>query len=114
MLQRYLQELKNIEWQAVREELTKGVYGKGLNRSDMTEIKMVLTKVEPSGEFPLHKDKYHHVFYFLKGIGKGWLGDKSYEIKPGLAVEVPAGELHGYKNTSGENLLLITLNIPIK
>ncbi len=105
--------MKDVEWKAIRKDLTKGVFGKRLNRGDITEIKMVLTKVEPSGEFPLHKDAYHHIFYFLKGIGKGQLGDESYEIRPGVAVEVPAGEEHGYKNTGEENLLLITLNIPI-
>ncbi|MFX0093132.1 MAG: cupin domain-containing protein [Candidatus Hodarchaeota archaeon] len=48
----------------------------------------------------------------MKGEGKTWLGDKVYTIKPGMIVQIPAGEQHGYKNTGEEELMLLTINIP--
>jgi len=113
MLQKRAYKLKELEWTALRNDLTKGVFGKSLIPRELTDVKIVLTRVKPGGEFTIHKDPYHHVFYFIEGQGKVWLGDVSYKINPDLVVEVPAGEFHGYKNTGEEDLLLLTVNIPI-
>ena len=113
MIQKRFYELKELEWKTTRKDLTKDVFGKSLLPEESTNVKIVLTKVEPGGEFALHKDPYHHVFYFIEGRGVGWLGAETYEIKPDLVVEVPAGEQHGYKNTGKENIVLLTVNIPI-
>ncbi len=113
MFQKRVYELEELEWKASCKGLTKGVFRKSLVPRELTDVKIVLTKVEPGGKFSPHKDPYHHVFYFIKGQGEGQLRDGSYEIKPNLVVEVPAGELHGYKNIGEEDLLLITVNIPI-
>jgi len=113
MIKKRAYELKELEWKALRKDLTKGVFGKALIPGELTDVKIALTRVEAGGEFTLHKDPYHHVFYFISGRGEGWLGDETYEIKPGLVVEVPAGEMHGYKNTGEEDLVLLTVNIPL-
>lgn len=102
------------EWKPTRPNLTSKVFGKSLIPHEWTDVIMVITKVEPGGEFPSHTDKYHHIFFYLKGTGIGWIEDKEYEIKPNLVVEIPAGKKHGYKNTSENELVLITMNIPIK
>lgn len=113
MFQKRVYELEELDWKAPRKDLTKGVFERSLVPRELTDVKIVLTRVEPGGIFSPHKDPYHHVFYFIKGHGEGQLRDESYEIKPNLMVEIPAGELHGYKNTGEEDLLLITVNIPI-
>ncbi|MFQ6126280.1 MAG: cupin domain-containing protein [Candidatus Heimdallarchaeota archaeon] len=113
MLQKRTYKLKDLEWTALRKDLTKGIFGKSLIPGELTNVKIMLTRVVPGGEFTIHKDPYHHVFYFIEGQGKGWLGDVSYKINPDLVVEVPAGELHGYKNTGVKDLLFLTINIPI-
>lgn len=113
MIENRIYDLHGEEWKAVRGDLTKRVFGKSLIPRNLGEIQIVWTKVEPNGEFPRHKDPYHHVFYFLKGQGEGWLGNETYEIKPGTVVEIPAGELHGYKNTGENDITLLTVNIPI-
>ena len=102
------------EWKQTRQNLTSKVFGKSIIPQEWSEVKMVITKVEPGGEFPSHIDKYHHIFFYLEGTGIGWIEDKEYEIKPNLVVEVPAGKKHGYKNNSSKELKLITLNIPKK
>ncbi|MHA2213132.1 MAG: cupin domain-containing protein [Candidatus Thorarchaeota archaeon] len=71
---------------------------------------MTLTQVHPGGKFSSHRDEYDHVFYFIDGNGKGWIGEETYDIRPHRIVEVPAGELHGYENTSEKTMLLITVN----
>lgn len=113
VIQKRIYDLKEREWVITRKNLTKKIFGKSLIPEKLTDVKIVLTRVESGGEFSLHKDSYHHVFYFIEGQGEGWLGDKTYDIKPGRVVEVPAGESHGYKNTAEEDLILITINIPI-
>ena len=105
---------KKAEWKVIREGFTKGVFGKPLNGNKMTESKMLIFKVTPGGVFPPHIDPYHHMFYYLEGQGVGSFDKEEYEIKPGIAVEIPSGVEHGYKNTGEGNMLLITLKIPVE
>lgn len=106
-------DLAELPWQAIRPELTSAVFGKSLLSPELTAVKAVLTRVAPGGEFNSHRDAYHHLLYFLEGEGEGWLGEERYLIRPGLAVEVPAGVEHGYRNGGQGDLLLLTLNIPV-
>ena len=101
-------------WKETRPNVTTKVYGKSLIPQEWSDVKMVVTKVEPEGEFSTHIDAYHHIFYYLEGTGKGWIDDIEYDIEPGLVVEVLAGKKHGYRNTGSQELLLITMNIPQK
>jgi quercetin dioxygenase-like cupin family protein len=103
-----------IPWQAIRPELTREVFGKSLLSPQLTAVKAVLTRVAPGGEFASHRDAYHHLLYVLEGEGEGWLGEERYRVRPGLAVEVPAGVEHGYRNGGEGDLLLLTLNIPVQ
>jgi quercetin dioxygenase-like cupin family protein len=105
--------LDELPWQAIRPELTREVFGKALLSPQLTAVRAVLTRVGPGGEFANHRDAYHHLLYFLEGEGEGWLGEERYAIRPGLAVEVPAGVEHGYRNGGQGDLLLLTLNIPV-
>lgn len=114
MFKSKVQHVKKDQWQPTRENITKDVLGKNLLPSKITEVKAVLTRVTPGGEFRKHTDEYHHIFYFLKGRGIGWLGKKQYQIAPNTLVQVPKGTIHGYKNTSNKVMLLITFNLPKK
>ena len=102
------------DWKETRPKITTKVYGKSLIPQEWSDMKMVLTKVEPGGEFSTHIDAYHHIFYYLEGTGIGWIEDEEYEIQSGLVVEVLAGKKHGYRNSGSQELILITLNIPKK
>jgi mannose-6-phosphate isomerase-like protein (cupin superfamily) len=99
------------QWEALRKDVTKGVYAMSLLQAVHQEVKAAVIRVSPGGEFPLHKDPYHHIFYFLKGTGEGFMGDDTFAIAQGLVAEIPAGTLHAYKNTGQEELVLIALNI---
>lgn len=110
----FKKQVKNVngeEWNVPREELTSKVYGKTLLPRNVSVKKASLTTVYPGGKFSKHSDTYHHVFYYIQGIGVGWLEEQEYKIKPGVLVQVPAGISHGYKNTGERDMKLITFNI---
>ena len=102
-------ELSSREWQPVRPEIARGVFGKALLDG---KVKAVLTRVAPGGKFEMHRDKYAHLFYFLSGEGTVWVGDKQFAARAGLVAQIDAGEDHAYENKGGEDLVLVSLNIP--
>jgi quercetin dioxygenase-like cupin family protein len=101
--------LDDLAWEPVRPALTSGIFGKTLLD---TGTKMVLTRVEPGGEFAGHVDPYGHLFYVLSGEGLALSGDREYPLKPGTVLQIPAGENHSYRNTGSEHLVLLSLNLP--
>lgn len=38
--------------------------------------------------------------------------EKQFQVRPGLAVRVAAGEAHAYENTGPTDLTLISINLP--
>lgn len=104
-----INQVKELPWEPVRPEVTHDIYGRTLLAED---VKAVLTRVAPGGEFKLHRDKYGHFFYFLSGQGTLRVNEQEYQAKPGLIVRVLPGELHAYTNTGAQDLLLISLNLP--
>jgi mannose-6-phosphate isomerase-like protein (cupin superfamily) len=103
-------ETSLLPWQLVRPNLAHDVEGKTLVADG---LKVILARVAPGGRFTHHRDDYGHLFYFLSGQGLVWLGEERREVGPGFAVQVNAGELHAYKNTGREDLLLISINLPV-
>ena len=104
--------INDRNWEENLRQITTGVFGRKLIPSDETTIKITETKVEPGGIFRPHIDSYHHVLYFIEGIGIGWIGDEPYDIKPGVVVNIPAGEKQAYKNSGTEQMKLLTINFP--
>ncbi len=103
-------DTNKLDWQPVRPELTRGVTGK-LLREGSTRV--VLTRVEPGGSFPAHRDDYAHLFHFLSGTGVVQLEEQQLAVGPGVSVQIEAGELHGYENPGKEDLLLISMNLKV-
>ncbi|MFC1978214.1 cupin domain-containing protein [Chloroflexota bacterium] len=103
-------DIASLEWEPVRPDVARGVYGKTLLADGS---KIVLTRVAVSGRFDMHQDNYGHLFYFLSGEGLVWINDKQFEAVPGLVVRVTAGEPHAYENKGNQDLMLISVNIPM-
>jgi len=104
-------QLDEAEWKRLRPDLTKGISGKSLLPGEAKLLSATLTRVEPGGEFPPHQDSYSHVLYFFEGQGEGSVGDEKYVIKPGTVAQIPAGMIHGYRNTGAGEMFLLTFNI---
>lgn len=102
-------DVTSLEWQPVRPDVARGVYGKTLLAEG---VKVVLTRVAPGGGFSMHQDDYGHLFYFVDGEGLVWVGGKRFKAQTGLAVRVAAGETHAYENTGTKALTLISINVP--
>ncbi len=103
-------EVDALEWQAIRPDAAHEVFGKTLLADG---VRMVLTRVAPGGGFYIHTDDYGHLFYFLAGTGIVKVGEEEFPVRPGTVVQVAAGETHSYVNMGTEELLLISLNLPV-
>ncbi|HEX9078288.1 MAG TPA: cupin domain-containing protein [Desulfuromonadaceae bacterium] len=102
-------EAESLEWQPVRPDVARGVFGRTILDGG---TKMVVTRVEPGGAFAPHRDGYGHLFYFLAGSGIVGVGQEETPARPGLVARVAAGEVHWYRNTGSDDLVLISVNIP--
>ena len=113
VLNEIVYSIDDKEWSKVRPDIATSIFSKALLPKKWSDTKMVLTKVLPGGEFKDHIDDYHHILFFLQGTGSVTVAKKEYEISSNLVVEVPAGVNHSYKNKGKDELLLITVNIPV-
>ena len=102
-------QLNDLPWEPVRPALTSGVFGRTMLD---TATKMVLTRVEPGGGFAPHLDPYGHLMYILSGSGLAVCAGCEFQLAPGIALQIAAGEEHSYRNTGSEPLVLISLNLP--
>jgi mannose-6-phosphate isomerase-like protein (cupin superfamily) len=103
-------ELSSLQWKESRPDVASAVFGHQFLPRGAMAHSVSLTRVEPGGLFKTHSDDYNHVFYFIQGTGTGAIGEKSYQIKPGLTVEVTSGTPHKYENTGQSEMLLLTIN----
>ncbi|HET7667482.1 MAG TPA: cupin domain-containing protein [Mycobacterium sp.] len=71
-----------------------------------------LTKFGPGGGSPLHHHDYNHAFYFLTGTAQVRIGERTWHIKPGTFVKVPANEEHSLTNTGADELVFLVIYDP--
>ncbi len=103
-------DITSVEWKPVRPDVADGVLGRAMLDST---VKAVLTRVVAGGKFRMHADEYAHLFYFLSGQGVVWVGNEKYEVRPGTVVQVDEGTAHAYENTGIDDLVLVSLNLPV-
>jgi mannose-6-phosphate isomerase-like protein (cupin superfamily) len=59
-----------------------------------------------------HKHDVEHCWYILSGTGNMVMGDKTYQIEPGMAVFTPAGVMHSINVDPGEDLTYVVIYAP--
>lgn len=60
-----------------------------------------------------HKHEIEHGIFGLKGSGKVVISDEEYDLEPGIAVFVPANEMHYVANTkTDEDLTYVIIYVP--
>lgn len=105
--------LNDVQWAQFEKGNAKGIYVKDLDPAgSIHKFTIKLMKVKPGGEFPPHVDPYSHLFYLIKGVGEGLLGENVYPMVMGHVTFVKAGVRHGYRNIGEEDMYLLTTNIP--
>jgi quercetin dioxygenase-like cupin family protein len=66
-------------------------------------------EIEPAGHTPYHSHAWEHEVFGLAGEGVVVSADAETPIKPGMAVFVPGGQMHNFKNTGSETLRFLCL-----
>jgi mannose-6-phosphate isomerase-like protein (cupin superfamily) len=59
-----------------------------------------------------HKHDVEHLWYILSGTGTFYIGGKSYQVGPEMAIFAPAGELHRIDVGPGEDLTYVVVYAP--
>lgn len=67
--------------------------------------------LEPGERVLLHTHPVEEVLIFTAGTGEVRLGDETVSIGAGTTVHIPAGEIHGFRNT-GEDRLRVFVIFP--
>lgn len=65
----------------------------GLREAAMTELLMLAGSTVPEHTH----DRSAELLYILSGTGTMTLGDRTFEVKPGMAIYIPAGMKHSLK-----------------
>ncbi|MDY6863732.1 MAG: cupin domain-containing protein [Thermodesulfobacteriota bacterium] len=74
---------------------------------------MRLFEIEPGGHTPLHKHPWEHEVFIKEGEGVLVIEKRELPLKRGDVIFILPGELHQFKNNSGELLEILCL-IPVK
>lgn len=67
--------------------------------------------LEPGERVLLHTHPVEEVLIFTGGTGDVTLGSESHPVSAGISVHIPAGEVHGFRNT-GEDRLEVFVIFP--
>jgi quercetin dioxygenase-like cupin family protein len=66
-------------------------------------------ELAPGGHTPYHAHDWEHEVYVLEGEGVAVGEDGEHALGPGVAVLVPPGEEHNFKNTGAAPLRFLCL-----
>jgi quercetin dioxygenase-like cupin family protein len=59
---------------------------------------MRVLEMEPGGSSPFHDHPWEHEVFVLEGEGTVWAEGRENPLAPGMAVFVPSGEKHRFRN----------------
>jgi quercetin dioxygenase-like cupin family protein len=65
--------------------------------------------LQPGDEVLLHTHQVEEVLLFTAGSGEIRVGDESFAAHAGVTIHIPAGEVHGFRNTGQDELRLYVL-----
>jgi mannose-6-phosphate isomerase-like protein (cupin superfamily) len=72
--------------------------------------KVLVTGIEPHRELPPHCHETEVQFYFaIEGEGVVRIGDRKFPLRPGIAVTVAPGEVHGVRNPGDQMVRYIDI-----
>ncbi len=66
-------------------------------------------ELAPGGHTPYHTHDWEHEVFILEGEGVVASEAGEYELRPGVAVLIPPGEEHNFKNTGAGPLRFLCL-----
>ena len=73
-----------------------------------TRLALGLAKLQPSHvHLPHRHPDRPEAFYVLDGRALAYLGERTIDIAPGMAIYVPAGQRHALRNTGDVTLIVL-------
>ena len=87
-----------------------------INRTTAGATKMSLAKliIAPGEKSRRHYHKVtEEIYYILSGVGRGTIGDESFNIEPGFAILLPTGMMHEILNTGEQELIFVCADAPV-
>jgi quercetin dioxygenase-like cupin family protein len=82
-----------------------------------TEALRLLVQEYPPGGFteghPIHTD-FEQTYYVIAGTMTLLVEDKTYQAPAGTFVFIPRGTKHEHRNDSTENMVFLTINVPVR
>lgn len=79
------------------------------------DLKLGLISVRPLSELPAHThDRQEQIYYVLEGEGNLRLDDREFALRPGTAVRIAPGVVHGVSNPNDKPLRYLDIFIDWK
>jgi mannose-6-phosphate isomerase-like protein (cupin superfamily) len=75
-----------------------------------TATTVFVVRTPPGGSVELHVHPYAETFVLLEGSGRWTAGDDVLELGANHVLVVPPETPHGFRNTGGEPLLLVSIH----
>ncbi len=95
----------------------EGVYVKHFfSSADNDRLNNLEVKIQPGCQISPHiHDNSTEFYYVVSGTGEFLVNNQYIQVQKGDALKAPLGQEHGFKNNSGEELVLFsTFSPPIK
>jgi quercetin dioxygenase-like cupin family protein len=73
---------------------------------------LIIDKVPPAANIPLHRHMGQEVFFILDGTLLIKTPESSFQVEVGDLVHIPEGAVHGYLNTSDHPATMLVLFLP--
>jgi len=110
----YVIGLDEIQKTSPAMEGAKGVHKQiPLSRKDgVPTFSFRVFTIEPGGHTPYHRHKFEHMNYVISGQGILVAENREHALKQGDFALVLAGEKHQYRNSSGDQVLIIICAVP--
>ena len=84
-----------------------------ISQADGTEVfSFRVFTIEPGGHTPFHEHPFEHLNYIIEGSGEIFTGDAGHAVKKGDFAMIPPGETHQFRNTSGDEPLVLICAVP--
>jgi len=81
--------------------------------STNNNLQLVLMNIPPGQDIPYEIHEGHDQFFRIEsGKGEAIVGNKTYELKDGIALVIPSGTEHTIKNTGDKPLKLYSIYAP--
>ncbi len=65
--------------------------------------------ISPEGNTPKHSHEWEHEIFFHSGSGEVFVGGSWKSVSAGSVVFVPENEIHQFRNTGNNDLIMVCL-----